>query len=226
MPDLAEVLSKTSPFSEFTSSDLKKVATLARRIRYRKGDIVTLYGESWPYLFLVEEGLFQAVKESNEGRSLILLSLHQGEVFWGLTFFDPKVPMPVTLRAEADGALAVWKDEEIKPYLEMYGEAIWALCRLLVGRMQRASILVEDLAFQPIAGRLARLLLEQYGDSLQIPVMRDLTLDEMAARVGTTREMICRVLYQLSDAGLIQITRTEFTLIAVEELAALASSNR
>jgi DNA-binding transcriptional regulator LsrR (DeoR family) len=34
----------------------------------------------------------------------------------------------------------------------------------------------------------------------------------MAARIGSTREMVCRLLYKFSDEGLIKITRTEFSV--------------
>jgi len=48
----------------------------------------------------------------------------------------------------------------------------------------------------------------------------------MAARIGTTREMVCRVLYQFSDDNLIEITRTEFALNDTERLAQLAGRRR
>jgi CRP-like cAMP-binding protein len=79
----------------------------------------------------------------------------------------------------------------------------------MVQRMQRASAIVEELAFQPVTGRVARLLLENFPSS-QGAAPRHLTLDEMAAHVGTTREMVCRILYRFAEQGAIQINRTEF----------------
>lgn len=99
---------------------------------------------------------------------------------------------------------------------------LWQLARIMVSRMNRASEIVEDLAFQPVSGRLAALLLEEYEDSAPGPVKRDLTLDEMAARIGTTREVVCRVLYRFSDDNLIEITRTEFELNDAKALAHIA----
>jgi CRP/FNR family transcriptional regulator len=99
---------------------------------------------------------------------------------------------------------------------------IWELCRLMVNRMARASELVEEQAFQPITGRLARLLLDTFESAGGISVARYLTLDEMAARIGTTREMVCRVLYQFSDQELIEVTRTEFMLLNKADLHKLA----
>lgn len=82
----------------------------------------------------------------------------------------------------------------------------------MVRRMMRASTIVEELAFKPVASRLAGLLLDHYHDAAGEPVPRSLTLDQMAAHIGTTREMVCRLLYRFSDQELIHITRTEFVL--------------
>jgi len=78
--------------------------------------------------------------------------------------------------------------------------------------MMRASRILEDLAFQPVAGRLAHLLLEQFDDQPGDTMSRDLTLDDMAARIGSTREMVCRHLYHFADKGAILINRTEFQI--------------
>jgi CRP-like cAMP-binding protein len=78
--------------------------------------------------------------------------------------------------------------------------------------MLRASEIVEELAFQPVAGRLAKLLIDFPGQTSSGPVARSLTLDDMAARVGSTREMVCRLLQRFADKDLIRITRTEFEI--------------
>lgn len=79
----------------------------------------------------------------------------------------------------------------------------------MVQRMMNASDIVDGLAFQPVASRLAHLLLEEYPAD-QLAVERHLTLDEMASRIGSTREMVCRILYRFATQGAIQINRTEF----------------
>ena len=94
---------------------------------------------------------------------------------------------------------------------------------MMVYRMQTASELVENLAFQSVTGRVARMVLDLFGDTDDMPVARDMTLEEMAARVGTTREVVCRALYRLSEKEIIEITRTEFALTdkgGLEQLAA------
>ena len=115
---------------------------------------------------------------------------------------------------------------KLLPILLRNGQMSWELSRLMVSFMQRASNIVEELAFQPIPGRLARLLLERYNGGKDSPVARDLTLDEMAAHIGSTREMVCRALYRFSDDGLIEITRTEFLFTDQEKLEELAHKGK
>ena len=117
--------------------------------------------------------------------------------------------MPVALLARKPGRIYLWDRQTCEPFLLQNGALSWELSQLMVRRMLHASDIVDELAFQSVTGRLARLLLEQYPADQQA-VERYLTLDEMAARIGTTREMVCRILYRFAAQGAIQINRTVF----------------
>jgi DNA-binding transcriptional regulator LsrR (DeoR family) len=67
-------------------------------------------------------------------------------------------------------------------------------------------------------------LLEQYGNTGGDFVARDLTLDEMAARIGSTREMVCRHLYHFADQGIIQINRTEIKINDLDYLKGITGT--
>lgn len=176
---------------------------------YPKGAFITQYGDIWPYLFILTRGQVNAIKASSEGRSLIVATFNPGDIFWGLAFFHADAPMPVTLETTQETSLFLWSRERILPIILQNGRFSWELSRLMVERMLQASAIVDELAFQPVIGRVARLLLENFPSD-QDSVPRHLTLDEMAARVGTTREMVCRILYRFAERGAIQINRTEF----------------
>jgi CRP-like cAMP-binding protein len=104
------------------------------------------------------------------------------------------------------------------PVIKENGEMSWKLCQIMIERMQLASEIVEDLAFQPVMGRLAGLILDEFGDAEDDFMTRELTLDEMAGRIGSTREMVCRHLYKFAENGVIQINRTELKIIDREML--------
>jgi CRP-like cAMP-binding protein len=221
MKDLENLLQNNAVFAWLSPSDAKELARLASGHTYQKDEKVILYGDVWPYLFLVGEGSMDAVKESSEGRNLLVTNFPKGQIFWGLAFFQEDAPMPVTLQAHEPSQLYLWPRDTVMPILIRNGRAAWELCRLMAVRMQYASGILNGLAFQSVAGRLARLLLDNFQTAGESSISRHLTLDEMAARVGSTREMVCRALYSFSDKNLLEVTRTEFVLTNREGLERL-----
>jgi CRP/FNR family transcriptional regulator len=216
--ELLEILSKDPIFKHLNNQELKQIGEYAIQRKYRSGQTITYYGDTWPYLFVIIKGSVIGIKESKEGRSLIVVSLGTRDVFWGTAFFEEEASMPVSLISEGESYLALWSKEVLHPVLLRNGSMSWELARLMVKRMQLASEIVEGLAFQPVVGRLANLLLENYGDSVGEYVSRDLTLDEMGSRIGTTREMVCRVLARFAEEETIRIERTKFMIMDREKL--------
>ncbi len=134
--------------------------------------------------------------------------------------------MPVALVATEETELYLWALDDLKPVIINNGCMSWELTRLMIQKMQLASDMLNEFAFQPTTGRLAKVLLEQYGEAVDDFVARDMTLDEMAARIGSTREVVCRHLYHFADKGAIQINRTEFKITDKSTLEFMAGKGK
>ena len=76
--------------------------------------------------------------------------------------------------------------------------------------------LVEDLSLRSVSARLAKLLLTQAVGSGEAP--RHLTQQEMAAQLGTVREMVGRVLRGFEEEGLILFDRHRIIILDQEGL--------
>jgi CRP/FNR family transcriptional regulator len=196
----------------FTPSTLAAIEKLSITRKYEKIEPVARQGEVWPYLFLVHEGSIDAMKDSLEGRSFVATTFTQGDVFWGLGFFDAHYTMPATLMAHENSVLLLWHREDLMPILLRDGRSSWELARLVVDRLLMAGEKIGDMAFQPVSARLAKLLVAVSKEEVGSSIERSLTLDEMAVRIGTSREVVCRLLHKFSDNGLIDITRTDFRI--------------
>lgn len=207
-----EIFSNSTVFSCLTEKEQDRLLKQALIRQYHEGQYLTHAGDIWPFIFFLAKGTVAAVKESLEGRSLVATSFKSGDVFWGVSFFHPELPMPVDLKVDLHSSVYLWSREQILPIIMENGQFSWELSRLMVSRMLRASEIVESLAFQPVAVRLARLLIDFPGQNVTGPIARSLTLDDMAARIGSTREMVCRFLQRFADEELIKITRTEFEI--------------
>ncbi|MBN1266187.1 MAG: Crp/Fnr family transcriptional regulator [Anaerolineales bacterium] len=219
---LQDLLSRNRFFSLMDSALLEDASKLALKRSWPRNSFLSHYGDNWPYLFLVSKGQIDGVKESPEGRQLIVLSFKPGDLFWGLSFFTDDVVNPVALYARQNSKLYLWSRDNLLPLLLQSPQALWTLCQLMIQRMQMASQIVEGLAFQPVQARLARFLAGQFATTGERSIHRSLTLDEIAASIGTTREQACRALYQLADQQVIDITRTEFTLTDKDGLNQIA----
>lgn len=223
---IADLLKENPVFQNVRGEIQDKLISLAKTRDYSSNSFLTLAGEYWPYLFLVGEGNLVILKESSEGRTLTITELGQGEIFWGPAFFDEKVPNPATMRFRQASLIYFWQRDEVLPIFLENGSITWELSRLMLDRMVKASDIISGLAFQPVAGRLANLLMNFPHKSDSGPIIRTLTLDDMAMRIGTTREMVCRFLQGFADQGLIKITRTELEIIDRDQLILLAQKGK
>lgn len=190
--------------------------------KYHPNEFVTHRGDVWPFLFYIKSGEFEAIKESTQGRSFVVEVFQAEDFFWGIALFEEDKPNPVAIRAAADGEILIWDKSLIQNSIVENPEFAWSLFALLARKMGRVSEILEGLVFLPLAGRLANLLIDQSKESSEEFISRDLTLDEMAARIGTTREMVCKILYKFSDQGILQLERTQFKINNFQQLKSMA----
>ncbi|HHX50468.1 MAG TPA: Crp/Fnr family transcriptional regulator [Clostridia bacterium] len=221
MQSVESQLVLTPVFRKLCKLQQKELQRLGINRILEKGDRIISYGEIWRYVILIREGIIEARKESEEGRTLVVCTYKTGDVIWGHAMFDGE-PTPGTLVAKVPCIIIQWHGNELFPLIWNNNEALWDLCVLLHQRLRKTSNVIEELAFSPTAGRLAKLLLEFFKSEHQASVKRIMTLDEMAARVGTTREVVCRLLYRFSHSNIIQVNRTHIRLMNKSELHKLA----
>lgn len=226
MEQILKLMNQNPVFSVLSDSKKELVYKDSISQHYKKGETIVFEGDHWPYLFLLVKGSVNAFKSSIEGRSLVVTTFFKGSIFWGIDFFFEDLAMPVSLEAAEDSEIVLWKADRLVPVLKSEGAASWELSKLMVSNMMRASQILEEMTFQPVAGRLAKLLIETVRDQQDKPVTRSLTLDEMAARIGSTREMVCRFLHRFADDGVIDITRTEFRVMDSKKLAKIAKNSK
>jgi CRP-like cAMP-binding protein len=209
---LQKEISRIALFENLPEDKLAELAKGTVIKSYAAREILVHKGDVWPYLFVVVEGEIGAIKESAKGRALTATVLGEGDIFWGLAFFIEDLPMPVMFQAQEETTIYLWERDTLVPIIKSEGKISWMLCQMMISRMQLASEIVEELAFQPVMNRLSGLLLDMFGDGEDEYQGRDLTLDDMASRIGTTREMVCRHLYRLAEWGAIDVSRTKLRI--------------
>ena len=221
MQKILDCLSQELVFSKLTERERADLVALATEKKYGKDEYVCWQGEVWPYAAFIASGRLEWAMLSPEGRRQVVFALHSCKVVWGHSVVD-NLPMPASLEVHEDAVLYLWERETILPFLLRNAQAAWDVSHILMNYMRNVREVVYGFAFHPVAGRLARLLLTHYHPVDGISAPRDLTLDQMADTVGTTRELVSRTLHRFADEGLIQISRMELAFLDREKLESLA----
>jgi CRP-like cAMP-binding protein len=221
MQKILDCLAQALVFSKLTERDRSDLVAGAVEKKYSKDEYVCWQGETWPYVAYIASGRLEWAMLSPEGRRQVVFTLHPCEVVWGHSMVDG-LSMPASLEVREDAVLYLWERENILPVISRNAQAAWDVSHILIRYMRNVREVVYGFAFHPVAGRLARLLLTHYNPVDGKPAPRNLTLDQMADTVGTTRELVSRTLHRFADEGLIRVNRVEFAFLDRDKLESLA----
>jgi CRP/FNR family transcriptional regulator len=219
-----DCLARAPVFEKLPDADRAELVSRASRKVQERGETICWQGEPWPYVAFIASGQAEWVMLSPEGKRQVVFTLGACDAVWGHTIFDDQ-PMPASLEVTQRAELLLWPREIIVPIVSRHPEAVWETGRVLVTYMRHVREVVYGFAFHPVAGRLARLLLTHYQHAQGDSAPRDLTLDQMADTVGTTRELVSRTLHRFASEGLIRVNRVELTFLDREKLETLAGGN-
>jgi len=203
MPAPAEFLKSVPYFSSLDTRDRERIRKEATELSFSQGEILFLEGEPCRGLYLVHSGRIRVFKTSPEGREQVLLIAKRGDSFNDVPVFDGG-PNPASASALEPSVVYLIPKGVFLSLIADCPPAL-AILKVFSARLRYLTSMVEDLSFRSVVSRMARLLLElavvQGGT---VPVPR-LTQDEMAARVGSVRDVIGRSLKALEAAGAIRM---------------------
>lgn len=223
MQQKAQRLSKIRVFNKLPESECMALMQQARHLRLQRGEFMVHQGDVWPNVIFLMSGEMRWAMLSLGGREHVLFLVQPDDVFWGHSLFDD-APMPASLKATKKAEAYLWTRDAILPVLFRHPAAMWEITKIQVETMRRAREIIYGLAFQPVASRLAGLLLESYYEQGATAVERDLTLNEIAAIVASSPEVVCRLLHQFQEEGILKVTRAHITLQDLEALEHLVKT--
>lgn len=225
-PDAAAVLARVPAFSDLEPSILQAVARLAVRRRFQAGQVICLEGEPAAAIHLLESGWVKATRLSPAGREQALRFVRAPDVFGDVAVFLG-LSYPGTIAALEDVTAWVIDGPAFVDLLDRHPPLARAVVRMLSERILSFTHLVEDLSLRSVEARLALNLLrnaETGPDGLSVPRRGWTTFDEMAARLGTVRDVLSRALRKLEDEGLLRVERERILLLDLDGLTERAGA--
>lgn len=118
------------------------------------------------------------------------------------------------LRAlSAQGVVKAFPKSRFRDFLRAHPDFSIHLVEKLIGRIRALTENVKSLALMDVYGRVARMLLEMaVKENGRLTVLEKLTQQDIANRVGASREMISRIFKDLTAGGYISIDKKQITI--------------
>ncbi|HHX73399.1 MAG TPA: Crp/Fnr family transcriptional regulator [Firmicutes bacterium] len=222
MPINIDYLRKVPFFTGLSAQDLEMVADVMVARFYPKGTILFLEGDRGEALYVIASGRVKISKSSADGREQILHILGSGDIFAEVVLFD-RGPYPATAEAAEDTHCWLLHNTAMEQLLQAQPMLAIKLLRVMSRRLRQAQILIRDLALHDVYGRMAGLLLrllKREGKPHKKGIILDLQLtrQEMASMIGTSRETVARVLSRFQKDGILLLEKQKIIILDAEQL--------
>lgn len=224
--DKVAALRNTSLFGELDEKTLGALAGRAIERRYGRDEVLFLAGEEARGLYVIVEGAVRAFRESPDGREQVIHVERAGATVAELPAFDDG-PYPSTVAAEEATTVLFIDKRDVRRLSLEHPEIALAALKVLAGRLRRCAELVEALSLREVGQRLARFLLAEAradgartGEGLRVELTH--TNQQIAARVGSVREVVSRAFTRLQHDGLIRVEGRRLTIPDEQALASFA----
>jgi CRP/FNR family transcriptional regulator len=202
-------LRRTALFGELLETELIALADRAVERHLSRDEILFVAGDEAAGLFVIVSGALRAFREGVDGREQVIHVERAGATIAELPVFDDQ-PYPSTVAAEEDSTVLFLDKRDVKSLCLANPKIALAALKMMAGRLRKCAELVEALSLREVDQRLARwLLAEARARGARTPDGVELTLaltnQQIAARIGSVREVVSRALARLQNNGLVVV---------------------
>jgi CRP-like cAMP-binding protein len=229
MVSLVDFLRTSAVFATVPARELASLAALAREQTYRARDIVFDEAEPADWFCIVRSGRVKIVRQSRDGKEVVLDILGPGEPFGGVAAIESR-PYPASAQTIEPTVVVKIPSDAVRVLSERYPAIIREMALMMGRRLRTAHDSVRSLAADPVEARLASTLLrlaERDGQrgpkGVSLPF--HLTRQTLADMTGTTVETTIRTLSRWLRDGLVSDDGEHLLLVDVDALRAIADSD-
>ena len=197
----------------------RKLAAQSRIVTLKKGDVVFGHGASPETLLLLLDGTVRVQQQSDAGREIVLYRVQAGESCVlstaALLAYDEHSAVGIAETDVRAAAIPRAVFDDLIATSKQFREFVF---RSYSRRITDLFFVIDELAFRRVDIRLAQKLLDLADESGRLKA----THQQLAAELGTAREVISRQLQEFRRRGWVELARGEVKLLAPEKLRSLA----
>ncbi len=193
----------------------------ARLVSYERSTVLKNSTDQCEALYAVTRGILRVYMISEEGREVTLYQLKEGDFcLFSASCILSRIPFPLLVEAQTDVTLYRIPAQVYQSVLQTNIAVSNFTSGIMSNRLADILWLVDQILFKRMDSRIAAFLCSQselyHTDTLT------LTHEQIAAHLGTAREVVSRMLKYLQSEQMITLSRKEIRLTDKESLSLLA----
>lgn len=211
MASLTETLKKTTLFCGMDQSDIEMIAAQTVTRQFPKNTVIVSQGDETDSFYVIVQGKVDVFLQNDKGKEIIINTLGLCESFGELAPLG-RIPRQASIITTEDSTFGIISRQVFMDTLLVKPSIGMRIIDLLIRRIQDLTEEVSSLALEDVYNRVVRVLYkhaDEVGDKL---VTEKLTQQDIASRVGATREMVHRILKELKKGGYISIEGKHITI--------------
>lgn len=189
-------------FQNMTLEELDKISQHTTTRTFPKNTVVINEGDDTDSLYLIDKGSVKVYLSNDNGKEVIINTLGAGEYFGELSILTAG-KRSASVMTNENSVLTIIHKQSFKTLLLNHPSIAYTLIENLANRVRDLTENIKSLALQDVYGRVIKTLLS-LSEPLQINNMdkrvirKRITQQEIASRVGSSREMVARILKDLA----------------------------
>ncbi|HEB95918.1 MAG TPA: Crp/Fnr family transcriptional regulator [Sedimenticola thiotaurini] len=218
-PDNRQRLEERFPFlGRADPAFRRQLLQHASLVRLEQGQYICHEGHACPHLALVIEGTARVFKLGDSGREITLYRVEPGQsCILTASCILSRQPFPALASCDTDLTAAVVSATLVKRWLAESEDWRDYIFGLIAGRLASIISVVEEVAFRRMDRRIADYLIHRAG---QGETLLHATHQQIASDLGTSREVVSRILKDFDSSGLLRVRRGTIQLLDRGGLAA------
>jgi CRP/FNR family cyclic AMP-dependent transcriptional regulator len=198
-------------FEGVAEPELRSLAERTVTRSYPKQTILVSEGDESDSLYLILAGRVKVYLSDEAGKELILAIKGAGQYF-GEMVLDSQ-PRSASVMTLEPAQFAILSRADFKAFLLSHATVSLQLIQNLIRVARGLNRSVRNLAMLDVYGRVARILIElAVEQNGKMVILEKLTQKDIAARVGASREMINRILRDLTAGGYVSVEDGRITI--------------
>ena len=210
-----KLLHKNEYFEGLGEDLLNQVAAYMQLREYERGEALFWEGDPCAGLHIIEQGFVKLYRLSPQGRQYIVRVLQEGDTCNEVPTFDGGTN-PVNVEALETTQVWVIQADILQDLLGKHPDFAQKVINNLGKNLRGLVRMVSEMAFYQVTHRLARLISDQSPDELSGTPW---TQEQLAARLGTVREVVARSLKELERSGAINVDKRRIEVSDPDVLA-------